>query len=331
MTDPAPAVSLVSVVIPTYHRPVQLARAVESALAQELPPGIALEVVIAVSDPDATADVVAASALAADTPVRVLTAPAPGPAAARNAGIAAARGEVLALLDDDCRAAPGWLAAALEALSDADLVQGRTAPDGEVPWGHRALWVNPPSWLWEACNLVVRRDLVDRLGGFDEAWNPTGRVGGHMGEDVTWGWRLVRGGARAAFAPGALVLHAVEPRTRRQQLDAAAGLRHFPLVLRAAPEARRAFPLRYIVSAEHAATLAALVLIAAGVASRRRPPLAAALLAGALPAFLWPQRARVLAGGPMGAVTEVRERAPEDLVGIAAALAGSVRWRRLLL
>ena len=126
---------LVSVIIPTYHRPQGLRRTVETILTQDLPIGIAVEVVIAVSDAQAQDDVAIAEELAADPRVKVIVADRGGPAAARNAGIRAATGALLAFIDDDCEAQPGWLEAGLAAMKGADFCAGAHATDwspGEI-------------------------------------------------------------------------------------------------------------------------------------------------------------------------------------------------------
>src|SRR4051794_33054615 len=94
-----------------------------------------------------------------------------GPAAARNLGAAAARGDVLAFLDSDCFPEPGWLAAGVEALESADLVQGAVHADPSARRGpfDRTLWVTDAWGLFESANLFVRRDTFAALGGF-EGW-----------------------------------------------------------------------------------------------------------------------------------------------------------------
>src|SRR3981081_4718995 len=52
-----------------------------------------------------------------------------GPGAARNRGVRAASAPVLAFTDSDCFPTPDWLARGLDAIADADLVQGRGRPD----------------------------------------------------------------------------------------------------------------------------------------------------------------------------------------------------------
>ena len=324
---------LVSVVIPTLRRPERLRTAVASVLRQELPDGWELGVVIAISDPSSTADVKTARDLAGDGRVRVVQAPARGAGAARNAGVAAAGGTALAFLDDDCEAQPGWLAAGLAALAGADLVQGRTAPAGEVPPFHHSLWVDPPSWLWESCNLFCSREAFERTAGFNAAWNAEGRMGNQYGEDVEWGWAMVRAGARPGFARNALVHHVVVPRSFAGYLRYVARLRIFPRLFRTTPEVRRIFYRGYFVDRRHVALSATAGIMATAAVTRvagdRR--LSRALLAGAAGVYLWPYRRQLLGGRLLAAYGDFKFRAPKEAVEFAAVVFGSIRWRRLLL
>ncbi len=118
---------LVSVVIPTYNRRHTIAPAIDSALAQRAD-GIALEVlVVDDASTDATADWLPQAY--AGQPVRLLRNQGlKGPAGGRNTGIAAARGELVALLDSDDQFLPGHLAQALAAFAahpELGLVFGR--------------------------------------------------------------------------------------------------------------------------------------------------------------------------------------------------------------
>lgn len=319
----APGVTI-SVVVPTYHRPELLQRAVSSVLRQELPSGTNLEVVIAVSDPDAPSDIGAAHALAAkDDRVRVVLARRPGPGAARNVGMAAARGEVLALLDDDCQAEPGWLAAGVAQLEEVDLVQGKTMPGDPITHPYdKTIWVLRLSGLWESCNLFVRREVIDRHGGFDEEWNPTGTAGQHWGEDTEWGWRLVRGGATHSFEPEARVQHAVFPQTLREWVRYETKVRYFPMMVRSMPELREAFLFdRYFFSKRHRTLTAAAGVL--GVAAVAR-------------LFGWKRGARgllVLAAAPVSSA-HVRNALPaleKEWLHFGALVYGSVKYRRVVL
>src|SRR5690606_19885215 len=135
----AGGMSDVAVLIPTLRRPDSLARAVASVLAQQGVADRLAEVVVIDNDPDGSArDTVAAAAAGAPVPVRYVHAPRPGVATARNAGLAATDAPLIAFLDDDEAATPGWLAALLKAraTTGADAVFGPItgrAPDA-APW-----------------------------------------------------------------------------------------------------------------------------------------------------------------------------------------------------
>jgi glycosyltransferase involved in cell wall biosynthesis len=112
---PRPAVTpspgrLISVIIPTYNRPLALRRCIASLAQQEYPPE-SFEVVVV----DDGSDPPPAENLSGELPghiqVSLLREPHRGVAAARAAGIARARGRILAFLDDDCTVPPDYLGA----------------------------------------------------------------------------------------------------------------------------------------------------------------------------------------------------------------------------
>ncbi len=126
----------ISVVIPTRRRPDSLVRAARSVFRQLDVSLATLELIVVDNDPDASAKDVARRLKAeAPFPLVYVHKPEPGVAGARNAGLAAASGPMIAFLDDDEEASPGWLAAltAVQARFDADVVFGPVrgrAPDG---------------------------------------------------------------------------------------------------------------------------------------------------------------------------------------------------------
>jgi hypothetical protein len=129
----------VAVIVPTLRRPESLERALRSLFAQT---GVADRVdgiVVVDNDPvgSAAATVEALRAFS-PWPLVYVHAPRPGVATARNAGLAATMAPLIAFLDDDEAAAPGWLAALLKAQTQtgADAVFGPItgrAPDA-APW-----------------------------------------------------------------------------------------------------------------------------------------------------------------------------------------------------
>ena len=169
MSAPAAGAPLATVVIPTWERAALVQEAVESALAQTVPE---IEVVV-VDDgsTDGTAEALAAR-YGGDPRVRVLRQANGGTASARNAGIRAARGRHVALLDSDDLFLPhhvATLVAALEANPAADVVfgdaryEGGWPQDGRTVFTHGAyrppmgiddmlegLWAMPSATLWRA-------------------------------------------------------------------------------------------------------------------------------------------------------------------------------------
>jgi glycosyltransferase involved in cell wall biosynthesis len=297
----------VSVVIPARDAAPTIGATLAGLAAQEHAP----DEVIVVDDGslDGTLELARAAAVV----TRVVRGAGDGPGAARNAGAAAASGDVVAFLDADCEPQPRWLSAGLRALADADLVQGRTTPPPGEPIGpyDRTLWVVAPWGLFETANLFVRRELFDSLGGF-EPWLSPARSK-ELAEDVWFGWRAVRSGARTGFCEEALVHHAVFERGAGDYVAERLRLRCFPAMAARIPELREAFFWRRaFLTPRSAAFDAALagVLLAAG--SRRAWPLALAL--------------------PYALIARRRRRAwPVDLVadavGLGALLTGSVRAR----
>ena len=133
----------VSVIVPTWNRAHVLGESLASLLAER---DVDLEVVV-VDDgsTDGTATLLAGLG---DPRVRALVRPHAGIAAARNAGLAAARAPYLAFHDSDDLALPGRLAvplAFLAAHSEVDLViqNGRMLPPEDEPDGEEAPWIRP--------------------------------------------------------------------------------------------------------------------------------------------------------------------------------------------
>lgn len=119
---------------------------------------------------------------------------------ARNAGARAARSGLLLFCDADDQVAPTWMSAMAQTLGRADLATG---PVDLVDESGRALGVQaalaPPTELGFrpyaiGANLGVRREVFDRIGGFDERW-PV-----HGGDDVDFCWRAQLTGAELGFS-----------------------------------------------------------------------------------------------------------------------------------
>jgi glycosyltransferase involved in cell wall biosynthesis len=302
-----------SVIIPARDAMATLPATLAALAGQEC--GIDFEVIV-VDDGSTDATVAAAEA---QPGVRVLRGDARGPAAARNRGAAEAAGAVLAFTDADCTPAPGWLAAGLAAMEEAELVQGRVEPPPGVRVGpfDRHITVRSEYGLYETANLFVDRALFERLEGFQSILVP--RDGKELGEDVWLGWRARRAGARTAFAEAALVHHVVFPRGPVGFAAERWRLRFFPELARRIPELREGFFYRRrFLNARSARFDLALAGVAGALVTRRAVPLALAL----------PYARDVRASRDL---TVAAAEVAADAVGAAALAVGSLRSRSLLL
>lgn len=151
--------SLVTCIVTTCERPALVARAVASVLAQT---HADLELLVVVDGRDAATEAVLAACT--DPRLRVIVQPTrSGQGAALNAGIAAARGAVTALLDDDDAWRPAKLARQLEAATAADarepIVGCRFVArreDGDVVWPTRRPRPDEPIAEYLFCRRRLR-------------------------------------------------------------------------------------------------------------------------------------------------------------------------------
>jgi glycosyltransferase involved in cell wall biosynthesis len=199
---------------------------------------------------------------------------------ARNFASQASSGEILAFTDADCEPTKAWLREGLIAIAGKDLIQGAVAPAPNVTLGpfDRSLTVRGEA-LYETANLFVRRELFDRLGGFDDSI----RIDRErpFGEDVEFGWRARRLGARTGFSDRALVHHAVFKRSPRAFINERGRVGHFAMLVQRVPELRRAFFYKraFLSRRSFQFDLAASALAAAAVALVAGVPVPIALLA----------------------------------------------------
>jgi GT2 family glycosyltransferase len=203
----------ISVVIATYERPALLLRCVDALLAQTLP-GARFEIVIVDDGSSPAARERVRDALEerrrrhrAPT-LRFLWQPVNrGPAAARNCGILAARGCVIAFTDDDTVPAPDWLAAGRAAIArGADAVAGKVdVPLPAVPTDYERDAAGLAHAMFVTANCFVRRDLLAAIGGFDERFRCAWR------EDTDLCFRLRASGAIVCSSRAARVVHPVRP------------------------------------------------------------------------------------------------------------------------
>jgi glycosyltransferase involved in cell wall biosynthesis len=212
----------ISVVIPTRGRAAEL-RATLEALARQRPPRGGFEVVVVSDGHDRrTAAVLERPSASASVPVVAAETHGAGPAAARNAGIALATGELILFLGDDTAPLGDDLV-----LRHAELHAG-TPPTyavlGRVAWDESKRAATPfMHWLSESgrqfafdrmiagpvpasrhfysAHVSLKRDLLRAVGGFDERF-PFAAV-----EDLELGVRLDAAGLELDYHPELVVAH----------------------------------------------------------------------------------------------------------------------------
>jgi glycosyltransferase involved in cell wall biosynthesis len=210
-----------SVVIPTRDRREELLHTLR-ALQRQRDPGGGFEVVVVDNgSSDGTLEAARELASGSAVPMSAISEPRPGPAAARNAGVEAASGEVILFLGDDTEPGDERLLAAHAELHGA-AGDHRYGVLGRVAWSARQTVTPLMEWLeggfqfdygslsagtvapsrafWTA-HVSVSRDLFERSGGFDVRF-PYAAV-----EDVELGRRLEELGGRLDYHPELVVMH----------------------------------------------------------------------------------------------------------------------------
>lgn len=199
---------VISVVIPHLNQPESLEACLSSLEAQSLARCFFEIIVVDNGSVHIPRDIVANH-----SGTRLLRELQPGPGPARNFGVRASTGDIIAFIDADCRAHRDWLRTALQAI--------RSSPDGTILGGDVRIWRSRgnTSTAIEAyesvfgyrfklfierhgyCgtgNLVVRRTDYDKAGPF---------AGIDIAEDVEWGQRARSAGLRFRYVPEMVIFH----------------------------------------------------------------------------------------------------------------------------
>lgn len=205
---------LVSVIMPVFNAAPFVTEALESIWAQPYAPREVL--VVDDGSTDASADLVA-GIRAEHRELQLLRMPENrGPGAARNAGLAQARGELITFLDADDRMAADRLSFQVAYLSERaaiDVVVGTEAIE-------LAPGVRPPAWLglprgprprYYQMSMMARRTAFERVGSFDESFR--------MGSDHEWMCRAAALGIRTALVDRVLLVRRLHGRNLTYRTD----------------------------------------------------------------------------------------------------------------
>jgi O-antigen biosynthesis protein len=151
--------------------------------------------------------------IASEHNVRLIRTPNRGLSAARNTGLAAATGSIVAYIDDDAWPDPHWLQYLAWTFLTGPYVGvggANIPPSGDGPIAECVAHApgGPVHVLTSAqeaehipgCNCAFRKECLEAVGGFDLAF----RV---AGDDVDLCWRLLERGWKLGFQPAAMVWH----------------------------------------------------------------------------------------------------------------------------
>jgi GT2 family glycosyltransferase len=270
-SGPNPLQPRVSVVIPTYARPALLLRCVDALLAQSYP---ATQFEVVIVDDGSPAAVREQTIEALDRLRLRHRAPAlrflwreknAGPAAARNLGVLAARGAIIAFTDDDTVPDRDWLRAGALAITvaGADAVAGRVeVPLPPVPTDYERDAAGLANAGFVTANCFVRRTLLEAIGGFDERFRCAWR------EDTDLYFRLRASGATVRSVRAARVVHPVRPARWGVSLAQQRKVMFDALLYRKFPHAYRRYIRPRPPWSYYAAVVAGLCTLASFIAGR---------------------------------------------------------------
>lgn len=229
----APVDRSVSVIVCTRDRPEQLEQCLRSLQGLAHPPH---EIVVVDNAPTSEAT----QQLVAHLPgIRYVLEPRPGLSVARNTGIRHSTGEIIAFTDDDVLVHPDWIARLQQAFQTDTImaVTGLMLPaeleteaqlifhqgSGGPGWQYQPLMFDTqffedmksrgvPVWrIGAGANMAFRREIFDRLGGFDER---LGAGASGCSEDSEFWYRILEDGWLCRYDPTAVVFH-----YHRKELD----------------------------------------------------------------------------------------------------------------
>jgi glycosyltransferase involved in cell wall biosynthesis len=206
----------ISAIVCTRNRCSALAQLLESLASLEVPAELPWELVVVDNgSTDGTAALL--DACATRLPINRAYEGHKGLSRARNAGLRAARGDILAFTDDDCIPAPDWLSAIANEFDAEPALSGlggrvelhdprdfpitiRTSRERE-----RLTRVFQLPALMVGCNMAFRRSAMEAVGDFDVTLGAGTPVG--SAEDTDYLYRALLLGLRIEYVPTVQVAH----------------------------------------------------------------------------------------------------------------------------
>jgi len=199
--------AFISVIVPAYNEENGIAACIQALLAQDYPQDRREIIIVDNNSKDRTREIIQ------KFPVTLLVeSEIQGPAAARNRGILAAHGEIIAFTDADCLPRPDWLRNLAKVFTSADIVGAVGNLRGIGNEGLISKFMEEVNtvqshegssyWYVITANAAYRRAAVLKLGLF--------KVNLYNGEDIDLGLRAQIELGRVVGAPDAIVDHPFE-------------------------------------------------------------------------------------------------------------------------
>ncbi len=220
-----------SVVICTLNRAEKLQNALYSLVLQTYPKSQFEVIVVDNGSTDHTSNVVRDFAKAGELQIKFLYHKESGLAGARNKGVTAASGSVIAFLDDDALACRSWLSQVkrtFEGDTSLDAMGGAVEPLYEieqpgwmpkrlrsylsvVDYGRQSKQLQYPRYPF-GTNMAIRRDVFLKLGLFDTRLGRSVNQPFQTGEETDFFLRIESAGGRIQYTPQARVYHNIQAR-----------------------------------------------------------------------------------------------------------------------
>ncbi|GCE45878.1 GT2 family glycosyltransferase [Thermosporothrix hazakensis] len=197
----------VSVVVPTCNRNELLERCLEALVSQDFAPDAYEILIVDDAASHATRQLIERWQNKTLPCIRYLAGKKCGPAVARNLAWRQARGRFIAFTDDDCQPQHDWLSAGMAAFQDGTgALSGRViVPLPPVPTDYERNAALLSNSDFVTANCFLRRDVLERLNGFDERFTAPWR------EDSDLFFSLLKADIPWKHVPQAIVVHPIRP------------------------------------------------------------------------------------------------------------------------
>jgi glycosyltransferase involved in cell wall biosynthesis len=206
----------VSIVISFHNEGTFLDRCVSSLLDQSYPSENCEIILVNDGSNDKSEENAAELARAHPDRIRILNQTDRGPAAGRNLGVRSSRGSIIAFTDPDCVAKPDWLSKHVKNYASDEVggVEGKV----ETDWDQliEPIIVSPAGYRYVTCNMSYRRDVLQKVGLFDEDFR--------WKEDDDLAYGVMEAGWKIISDDTAVIYHPVKKRNVRGLIRV--GLRH---------------------------------------------------------------------------------------------------------